>query len=209
MRMVVFTSMPSDITQQNFRFDQQADKHFGHDQKNQGCQDDLELIAFEVATDLGAELGAQGRADQQDQGQDEIHGVVGVGLHDGDIDAGEKDLEKAGTDDHMHGHAQEVDHDRHHDEPAADSHDGRQHTDEDPQDQGHEDGEFNPGFLEAGLPGQVFDQPGIPGFAAGRGRGRFHAANPLEALDEHVGADEAEHDHIGDLDQEIGVAHVP
>ena len=39
----------------------------------------------------------------------------------------------------------------------------------------------------------------------------FHRLFPhaLEALRKHVEADDAQHDHVGDLDDEVGVAHGP
>ena len=63
------------------------------------------------------------------------------------------------------------------------------------------------------LVGQGLDHAVIEGDLAGFGFHPFglHRFLPhaLEALHEHVAADDAQHDDVGDLDDEVGVAHGP
>lgn len=89
--------MTSHIGQHDVRRGQQSVEHFTHHGQNQRGQQDLELVALELAADAGADLRSDGGADEQEERQHEVHRVVLAGLHDGDVDAGEKNLEKAGA----------------------------------------------------------------------------------------------------------------
>ena len=65
--------------------------------------------------------------------------------------------------------------------------------------------------FRTGLPGQFLDDQGIAGLLS---RFRtwettFAPFSPWRLSDKHVDADKSEHDHIGDLDQKIRIAHVP
>ena len=111
----------------------------------------------------------------------------------------------------MHGHPEQVNHDRHHDKSAAHPHDGRQDAHQAAQKKRHDRGEHDARLVETGLPRHGVKQPGIRRFLVSDGHGFGRAGRPqsLQALLEHVHAHKAQHDHIGDLDQEIGVAHRP
>jgi len=134
-------------------------------------------------------------------------------LHDGDVDAGKKDLKQARADDYMHRHPEQINHDRYHDEAAADSHDRRQNPDHRAEKERHEQRQANPGPFEIHLQRHTSHHFGIEGFpfrlAALGEPCRCRPAHGLQAFDEHVAADEAEHYDVGHVDQEIGIAELP
>ena len=131
-------SVSSHIAQQNIRSGQKIVEHFEHYHQNQRGQTNFQLLTAEFFADFGTKLGANGRADQQQQGEDEINRMVLGGLHDGNIDTGEENLEETGTNHNMHRHAQQIDHYGNHDETTADTHDGGKHPDEGAEHQRHE-----------------------------------------------------------------------
>ena len=85
--------------------------------------------------------------------------MVFNGLHDGDIDAGEQNLEQARANHNMHGHAQQVHHDRYHDKTASNTHDGGKYAHQGSKAQRHEYREPYAGTCKIHLPGQVVQSP--------------------------------------------------
>ena len=57
------------------------------------------------------------------EGQHDVDGLVGRGVHDRRVGGDEDDLEQRGADDDVGRHLEQVDQRRHHDEAAADAHD--------------------------------------------------------------------------------------
>ena len=121
-----------------------SEKHLYHYQQNNYGKIYLDLIIFEPCAQTSADLGPQGGSDQEQQGQDEIYGTIGIGLHDGNINTGEKNLEQTGSNHYMHGHSEQVDHNRDHDETAPDTHDSGKDTDQGTQEQGDQRRQYNP-----------------------------------------------------------------
>jgi hypothetical protein len=90
----------------------------------------------------------------------------------------------------------------------SDSHHGGEGPYQDTQQEGHQDRKGHVGLTEVNLPGKTLDQSGVGG-RAGLDRPRSPAlASPeiLQALEEHVGADSTQHEHVGDGDDEIGLS---
>ena len=94
--------------------------------------------------------------------------------------------------------------------PPPDPHDGGEDSHQDAQQQGYHRRQGDVRLAEVSLPGKIADQPGVDG-RAGLDRLLPRGLAPpeaLQALEEHVGADAAQHDHVGDGDDEIGLSQV-
>ena len=116
--------MSSFVGKKNLGSGQEIDEHLDHDHHDDQRQQNFQLIRLKPFTRLGPDLRADDRTEKQIQGQDEIHTMIHPCLHDGDVDTSKKYLEQAGAYDHMHRHAEDIDHYGDHNEAAADTHDG-------------------------------------------------------------------------------------
>src|SRR5208337_4756223 len=193
------------ISQQNFGPRQEFVEHLEHDYEHQGCKKYFELVSTQFLAELGPELSTYGRSDEQQQRQDEIHSVVLPSLHDCNIHTGEKNLEQTRSHDDVHGHPQQVNHYRNHDESAAHAHYCRQDSDKRSEYEWSERRKPHTGTREFHLPGQTFQYARIRRIFLLPDRVElfFDLAHRLEALGEHVAPDGPEHQHIGEIDQEI------
>ena len=119
------------------------------------------MVRLEPFTDTNADLGTDDRADEQEQGKDEVDGMVHRCLKDGYVDAREQDLKQACPHDDMHGHTEQVDHDGDHDEAAADAQEGGENPDQNSQDERHQHRQRDTAPLEVDLPGEAADQASV------------------------------------------------
>ena len=104
----------------------------------------------------------------------------------------------------MHGHAQQVDHNGHHDESAAHSHDGRQRAHQRPEQEWHQRGDRHLGPGKVNLERKRPDQTPIDRRSWGSSPGRAPPQRD-QAFEEHVGTDAPEHQHIDHRDGKIGL----
>jgi len=68
--------MSSYISQQDVGLDQQVEEHLEHDGQHKRGKQDLELLPAELLAELRPDLGTDRRADQQQQGEHEIDGMI-------------------------------------------------------------------------------------------------------------------------------------
>ena len=77
--------------------------------------------------------------------------MIGIGLQKGNLDAVEEDLKEACPYDHMHGHPQDIHHDRNHQESTTHPHDSGKDPHEAAEDNRDQDRMGDPGFLKIRL----------------------------------------------------------
>ena len=137
--------------------------------------------------------------------QHDVHRLRGDRLQAGDGGGDENDLKQRRSDHHRRGHAEQVDHRRHHDEAAADPHDRRQHADQQPDRERQQHADVEPRAPEAHLQRQRVD-PGAtpPRFR----RGGAAAQHRLQAFPQHQQADPAQEQHVRDLDHHVEVRNL-
>src|SRR3989339_720487 len=93
--MARFILMASRIGKKNGRLHHQFENNLNGDGKDDDGKEDFQLIAMELTTQHGADLGAEHGTHQENNGQNEINRVIGVGLEIGNLNAGKKNLEQA------------------------------------------------------------------------------------------------------------------
>ena len=91
--------------------------------------------------------------------------------------------------------------------PPPNPHDGRKNAHQGSQDQRKKEGDFDSGLHKGGLVGKFFNKAGVPAFLFSSGcMNNLPLSEALEAFNKHVAAHETEHDHVGNVDEKIGIA---
>ena len=154
--------------------------------------------------------------------------MVGDGLLQRHVGGGEDHLEEVGPYCYERRNAEDIDHGRHHDEAAADPHDGGQEADEQAHHEGKEQRRSDPRLLEFGLERPSSGKPG----QARRTRLLRHGELGAELIEtliheradvlvpggahpgahrfpDHQAAHRAKHDDVDYSHPEVEVAHLP
>src|SRR5690606_29899164 len=163
------------------------------------------LFPAELAADTGADLRPDYRTCNQQERENGVDGLRADGMEEGDVGGNENDLEERGADDHAGRHAEEVDHRRHHHEPAADAHDRGEDANHRADPERHQRADVKLGFAEPHLEGQAVDPVMLMQLLALR-RTFARFQHRIDALDHHQDADGAEEKHVGERDHQIDLA---
>ena len=176
------------------------------DREHQQAEQQPQMFAADLLAGAGAELRAGDAADHQDQRQHGVDQMIGDRMQHGGEHHGDQRQHHRGADHGRGRHPQQIDHQRHQDEAAADAHDRADEADHEADHDDGNHGEIDLGALEAHLQRQAVD----PAMAAGAAH-RHRAAAPgaqhrAQAFPEHQPADGGQQDDVGQRDQQIELA---
>ena len=149
-------------------------------------------------------MGADDAADDQQQGQHDIDGIVRRGVQHRGVGRDKDDLEQRSADHDFGRHAQQIDHGRHHDEPAADAHNCGQDADQNADQQGRDDRNIKARDAKLDLERQIVDPVVMLARLACAGLARFQ--DRVQAFHQHQRADDAKEDDVEQADQQINLA---
>ena len=152
--------------------DHELDREADADRENQKPEQQPQMFAADFLPGAGAELRAGDAADHQDQRQHGVDQMIGDRMQQGGEHHGDQGQHHRGADHGRGRHPQQIDHDRHQDEAAADAHHRADEADHEADDDDGDHRQVDLGALEAHLQRQSVD----PAMAARAARGHRDAA---------------------------------
>ena len=152
------------------------------------------MFGLHFQPQFGANLRADHAADQQGNGQHHIHCLTFDCVHHGGECGDKDDLEQRCSDHHLGWHPQNIDHRRHHDEPATNAHNGRQNPDDQAGGDRGDDADIQARSTKTGFERQFLQARmaalDFAGFVA------FGAAHGVQAFHQHQTTDQPQKQHI-------------